>query len=391
MSPNRPGNSADHWESASTLRLSPMEIDRLKRELEADTPGAEAAKRVYQRWPFEHRAVRMEVQHPGGANTVLNYVPRNLSREGIGLLHSSFVYPGTRCTVFLPHPARGEVPLGGAILRCRHFRGKVHELGIKFDQPIDVREFLGADATEGCYTLENVPPESLSGGTLLVEPGEMDRALIRQHLKETNLTVTAVTNAADALKRAGEGYDLILCAHKLPDRDGLQLLDDLRAAGIQSPFLMLCGPVVSPEDRERIRTSNADAVLAKPVAAQTLLSAVGEFLLVRSKDNGGSNAAVFTTLSARDPLSAHVPEFVAQLRLLGDQLGQAVSGLDVTECRRIAFQIRGSAPTFGFAGIADTAAQALTTLQTTGNISEASGAFRRLIAACRHAQTKRAA
>lgn len=391
MTSPRTGKPALPKEAPCTLRLSPMEIDRVKRELDAECNGRASAKRVYQRCALNARAVRMEVQHPGGANTTLNYVPRNLSREGIGVLHSSFVYPGTRCTVYLPHSTRGEVPVVGTVVRCRHFRGKVHELGVKFDQPIDVREFVGPDEAEGCFALENVAPESLAGGLLLVEPGAMDRALIRQHLKETNVTVTAVESAAEAIKRASEGYDLVVSALKLPDGDGLRLLEDLRNAGLQAPYLLLCGTDTTAAERERVRASQPDGVLCKPVAAQTMLAAVGEFLIVRGKDFGGGGAAVFSTLSSRDPLAVHVPEYVRELRLLGDQLSKALASLDAGECRRIAQQIRGSAPTFGFAGTADVASQALGALQATSNISEAAAAFRKLVASCHRAQVKRAA
>lgn len=391
MTASRPAKPARPQEAPCTLRLSPMEVERVKRELEAESAGAASTKRVFQRWALDVRSVRMEVQHPGGASTNLNYVPRNLSREGIGVLHSSFVYAGTRCTVFLPHPTRGEVPVVGTVVRCRHFRGKVHELGVKFDQPIDVREFVGADDAEGCFTLENVAPESLAGGVLLVEPGAMDRALIRQHLKDTNVTVTSVESAAEALKRAAEGYDLVVAALKLPDGDGLRLLEDLRNAGLLAPYLLLCGPDTTDADRERIRGAHPDGVLAKPVAAKAMLAAVGEFLIVRGKDLGGSGAAVYSTLSSRDPLAMHVPEYVHNLRVLGDQLSKALSALDAGECRRIAAQIQGSAPTFGFGATAEAAGQALSALQATSSLGESSAAFRRLIAACRRVQVKRAA
>lgn len=391
MTAPRPVKPARPQEAPCTLRLSPMEVERVKRELEAESAGGASAKRVFQRRSLSARSVRMEVQHPGGANTTLNYVPRNLSREGIGVLHSSFVYTGTRCTVFLPHPTRGEVPVAGTIVRCRHFRGKVHELGVRFDQPIDVREYIGADEAEECFALENVAPESLTGGLLLVEPGAMERALIRQHLKDTNVTVTAVESAAEAIKRAAEGYDMVVCSLRLPDGDGLRLHEDLRNAGVQAPFLLLCGTDTTDADRERVRAAQPDGVLAKPVANKAMLAAVGEFLIVRGKDLGGGGAAVFSTLSSRDPLSPHVPEFVHELRLLGDRLGKALAAADAAECRRIAMQIQGSAPTFGFGGTADAATQVISAMQTATNLGEAAAAIRRLVASCHRAQVKRAA
>lgn len=389
MNNSRPSRTAA--EDVSTLRMSPMEIERLKRELESSTSAAGAAKRTFKRWPFECRAIKMEIQHPGGAATVLHYVPRNVSREGMGLLHSSFVYPGTRCTAFLPHPTRGLVPIAGAVVRCRHFRGKVHELGVRFDQPIDVRDFLGLDGTEGCYMLENVVPDTLTGGVLLIEPGEMDRALIRQHLKDTNLTVTATETAADGLARAAEGYDVILCSLALPDGDGLDLLFALRAAGIQSPFLLLCSSAGAEPAKERIRVLRPEGVVCKPVPAQTLLSAIGEFLLVRSKDLGGGGAAIFSSLGPHDPLAAHIPEFLGELRQLAQRVNTALGKSDAAECARLVFQIKGAAPTFGFGSLAEAAEQADGAIRASQSVSESSAAIRKLLGMCYRAQARRKA
>jgi len=371
--------------------MSPMEIERLKRELESTQSGAGSAQRTYKRLPFESRAIRVEIQHPGGAATVLSYVPRNISREGIGLLHSSFVYTGTRCTVYLPHPTRGLVPVSGTIMRCRHFRGKIHELGVRFDKAIDVKEFLGIEGSQDCYSLENVPPDSLTGSVLLIEPGEMDRALIRHHLKETNLTVTAAGTATEASTRAKEGYDIILCALELPDGDGLEVLSKLRDSGIQTPFVLMCSSAGPASIRERLRVVHPQGLMCKPVPAQLLLSALGEFLLVAAKDLGGGGAAILSSLSPKDPLAEHIPEFLGQLKQLAERMGAALNNGDVQECTRVVAQIQGSSPTFGYSALTEAARQAQSTLQASQSLSESAAAVRKLIAMCYRAQAQRKA
>lgn len=391
MNTPRSVKSAAAKEEVSTLRMSPMEVERLKRDLEAMHSGPASAQRTYKRWPFESRSIRVEIQHPGGATTTLNYVPRNISREGIGLLHSSFVYTGTRCTVYLPHPTRGPVPLGGTIMRCRHFRGKVHELGVRFDKAIDVKEFLGLDGNQDCYSLENVPPDSLSGSVLLIDPGEMDRALIRHHLKDTNLTVTAVGTAAEGLERAQEGYDIILCALELPDDDGLEVLSKLRDRGIQTSFMLMCSPAGPASIRERLRVVQPQAVVCKPVPAQSLLSAIAEFLLVAAKDLGGGGAAILSSLSPKDPLAEHIPEYLGQLKQLAERMGAALNSGDVQECMRVVFQVQGSSPTFGYSALTEAAAQAYNTLHASQSMAESAGVVRKLIGMCYRAQTHRKA
>lgn len=391
LSDGSPARGKPRSEDPTTLRMSPMELARLKRELDASAAASGSVKRAFKRWPFETRSIRMELQHPGGAATTLNYVPRNISREGMGLLHSSFVYTGTRCTVFLPHPARGQAAVGGTVVRCRHFRGKIHEIGVRFDQPIDVREFLGLDGSEECYMLESVNPTSLTGSMLLIEPGKMDRALIRQHLVDTNLTVTAVDTVQAGVERAGEGYDIILCSLNLPDGDGLLVLYQLRTAGIQTPFLLLCSSAGTAAFKDRLRTLQPDGVLCKPVPSQTLLAAMGEFLLMNSTDAGGGGAALFSSLSSRDAMMSHVPEYLVELRQIAKRINGSLNAADVKECTRLIFQIRGSAQTFGFAPIAEAAALAQASLQSTHSLSDSSPAIRQLVGMCARAQVHRQA
>jgi CheY-like chemotaxis protein len=283
------------------------------------------------------------------------------------------------------------VPLAGTIMRCRHFRGKIHELGIRFDKAIDVKEFLGIEGSQDCYSLENVPPDSLTGSVLLIEPGEMDRALVRHHLRETNLTVTAVGTATEAIARAKEGYDIILCALELPDGDGLEVLSRLRDSGIQTPFVLMCSSAGPAAIRERLKVVHPQGLMCKPVPAQSLLSALGEFLLVAAKDLGGGGAAILSSLSPKDPLAEHIPEYLGQLKQLAERMGASLNNGDVQECTRVVAQIQGSSPTFGYGALTEAARQAHSALHTSQSLTESAGAVRKLIAMCYRAQAQRKA
>jgi len=68
--------------------------------------------------------------------------PRNISRAGISLLHGKFVYGGTNCVVGLTALDGQVIPARGRVIWCRLIAGRVHELGIRFDEPIDMSEFV---------------------------------------------------------------------------------------------------------------------------------------------------------------------------------------------------------------------------------------------------------
>ena len=68
-------------------------------------------------------------------------IPRSLSGTGISLLHGKFVYGGTNCVVGLRALDGQVVPVRGKVIWCRLVTGRVHELGVQFEGPIDVEDF----------------------------------------------------------------------------------------------------------------------------------------------------------------------------------------------------------------------------------------------------------
>jgi len=67
--------------------------------------------------------------------------PRNLSQGGIAFLHEAYVYPETRCTVALVSVTNQTVEVSGRVVGCRHVTGKLHEIAMTFDHPIEAEDF----------------------------------------------------------------------------------------------------------------------------------------------------------------------------------------------------------------------------------------------------------
>lgn len=73
-------------------------------------------------------------------------VPRNLSDHGAAVLHGAFVYPGSKLIARITMYDGECVELQGVVRRCDYVSGKVHDIGIEFDQPIDATTMFGAIA-----------------------------------------------------------------------------------------------------------------------------------------------------------------------------------------------------------------------------------------------------
>ena len=99
-------------------------------------------------------------------------------------------------------------------------------------------------------------------------------------------------NGRDGLFMATDGgYDAIILDRMLPGMDGMAVLGALRAAGIETPVILLSA-LGSVDDRVTGLTAGADDYLVKPFAFAELLARLE--LLMRKR---GSGTAVETSLS----------------------------------------------------------------------------------------------
>lgn len=135
MGPDRPG-------IRDTLRLPDAAVRALlfRAQLEADGPAAAAGRRASTRYiPPKHHPVLLELERPGEGAVVFRAALRNVSQGGASVLVGLFIHPGTPCHLTLRTVDSENLCIAAAIRRCVHVTGRVHELGLKFTQPLDQR------------------------------------------------------------------------------------------------------------------------------------------------------------------------------------------------------------------------------------------------------------
>ena len=121
---------------------------------------------------------------------------------------------------------------------------------------------------------------------LLVEDNEADVRLTREALREAgeNVRLSAVGDGEQALLylRRQEGYanvprpDLVLLDLNLPRKNGLEVLDELRAdpALAQLPVIVLTSSAARP-DVEAAYACGADAFVVKPHELDAFMDLIG--------------------------------------------------------------------------------------------------------------------
>jgi two-component system chemotaxis response regulator CheY len=119
---------------------------------------------------------------------------------------------------------------------------------------------------------------------LVVEDSASTRSFIRSAL-ETGATfgpcdIVEASSGFDALRLLPRGpYDLVITDINMPDINGLELVQFIRKSDRhRSTALLIISTQSSEKDRIRGMSLGADEFLAKPLSADTLLSAVDRLL-----------------------------------------------------------------------------------------------------------------
>jgi DNA-binding response OmpR family regulator len=121
---------------------------------------------------------------------------------------------------------------------------------------------------------------------LIIEDEPKLAANLKRGLGEAGFVVDVAANA-EAARAALErgGYDLMLLDLRLPDRDGLEFLAEVRAAGAALAVLILTARD-STDERVRGLDAGGDDYLTKPFAFSELLARVRALLRRRRTADG---------------------------------------------------------------------------------------------------------
>lgn len=371
-------------ERRNSLNLNARDLGQMLDQFDAMTSGEGQVTREFIRWPFRKDSVQMRVEHSGGATATITVACRNLSRGGMSVLHNCYMHPGTKCVVLLPHPQRGEISVTGYVARCIHRAGVVHEVGVAFQTPLELRDLLRPDLFADWYSLEKVDPEELKGNVLYVDDSEIDVRIVKHFLRGTALCVRTAGTIAEALAGMDTGHDIIISDLHLPDGNGADLTSTLRQRGFRGPVVIATSDT-GDSARALIQAANPEACLSKPLNQVLLHRCLGEFLIVR-----GAAAAAERAASPDAEASSLAQSFVASVPRTIKHLEAVMERSDVEGARMVCLQLAGTAPTLGFAHLGESAREAATSLDRTRSVAESMKHLRTLIAACERVRSRAA-
>jgi PAS domain S-box-containing protein len=118
---------------------------------------------------------------------------------------------------------------------------------------------------------------------LLAEDGVDNQKLIAFHLRKAGAIVEVAENGRIALEMidnsiaTGQPFDLLLTDIQMPEMDGYQLTQTLRARGVRMPIVALTAYALA-EDRQKCMQAGCDDYESKPIKKESLLSVCKKWL-----------------------------------------------------------------------------------------------------------------
>jgi signal transduction histidine kinase/DNA-binding response OmpR family regulator len=175
---------------------------------------------------------------------------------------------------------QGQLGVGSTFEFTARFRK--HKTAAKIEAPVRAPRTLGA--------------KELS--ILLAEDNAVNRQLITKVLESAGHRVWAATTGKEAAHNVQtQGFDLILMDVEMPDMDGVQATQAIRAAeppGLHVPIYAVTAHVL-PGDRDRCFAAGMDGFITKPIAVDEVLQLVSDIsagtakasVAGRTLDSGG--------------------------------------------------------------------------------------------------------
>lgn len=106
--------------------------------------GVRVSRRAAERVTYPHDGI-VVLTEPEADSGPLRIRFRDLSEKGVGLLHSDRLEPGARCAVQLKTLHGKAVSVSAVVIRCRPLSESVNEIGVRFDELINLRDFVHGD------------------------------------------------------------------------------------------------------------------------------------------------------------------------------------------------------------------------------------------------------
>lgn len=357
-----------------TLRLSERDKTKLLWAIDQANRNEEIENQRRLRVNCTHNEAVLTLKHDDCTETRLSVIARNLSRWGAALVHGRYIHPGARCELNFQSSDGAWHRMLGRVRHIRHIQGTIHELGVAFDEPIELGDFVSLspnDETRYLQELANDMPEAeeaevvaLSNRVLVIDAFASDRKLLSHWLTQAGLSVSTANDARDALMQVKKHtFDLLIVDYKLGETSGRDLVLALRKIEFGGPII-----AVSADETDAVKSAMLDAganeFMNKPLTAEKLAEQAFDLIGINSSDD---TEPIFSTHKDDVAMRPLLTEFTRGLTKTIDELRNANAQANRETLEFISQQLKGVGSGYGFPAISDKAVELLGSLNDDAN------------------------
>lgn len=218
---------------AERLRML-SHLDEASRSQEQSVISRGRNKRATPRLSFRAANIALIANHPGRSTSKIICCSRNISENGLGVVHGGFLHPGTRCHVALPKASGERVVIEGEVVNCRHVSGQLHEIGIKFSSPINLQDFMTQDEIDQADHSSALQLPQIDA-TVVFWGGE--NQLLCEHLLAIGVDLVVTAELDDTIKAVKERDPKIMLVTTRQVAKHENIAESLREGGYDGPVV----------------------------------------------------------------------------------------------------------------------------------------------------------
>ena len=131
------------------LRLSDAEWYACVSEMDRKSSQSKVEKerRRDERLPYRNSTYVIIVLHNfDGRQQHFRVRTYDLSKTGVSFLHGAYIYEQTHVELWMQHRVTGTTRIHATIRSCVHVKRMIHRVSAEFDEPIDLDDYLLAEA-----------------------------------------------------------------------------------------------------------------------------------------------------------------------------------------------------------------------------------------------------
>jgi CheY-like chemotaxis protein len=240
-------NAHIYW----SLRMESAEIKKLLDAMDAENAkDPKAMRRQHERYVYRNENCVLHMKQPGSSVPTSYFCPtRNLSSGGICFLHGGFVHMGSEVRIQLISHHGNWQDVIGTVVGCRLVSAPVHEIRVKFTEPIDPGLFC-EDAA------------SRHKRVLFISDDVSAQRLVQIILKQHGCLVDCVGDQDSALAKLSVGsFGIVICTIGSPDLTELNMIKSMRQEGYRD-LVVAVAEDISADDREQCLVAGVNYFLS---------------------------------------------------------------------------------------------------------------------------------